>query len=424
MAGNPRLALIIVGTLLAGSCTSSTAATTTSAAPTTTTTTLPQTTTTSTVPPTTTTTEAPIVPIEVTGDLDPALAATLADALTTLNDHRADGPVEEAMLTAMAQVQGELEPQYDLEAVTAELATGGEVGVVTTEDGDVLAVANEGSGWQVVGGHLASVDGLPWYGPTPRRVLVLGSDARPGQSAPVYRMDSIHILTAAPEQQAGAILGYPRDSWVETQYGTMRINALTTSGRGPDALYSFFTEDWGIPLDGYILTGFRGFSNLVDATVGRLEITIPIPIPTQNEFPGFRAGEQELSGERTLDFSRTRKLIPGGDFTRSFHHGIVMMATLTMLQRGEPKDVPVLLAELSRHTDTNLTPTDLIQLGVTAMAMDLGSITNEVLPARLGRTSGGASVVFLEPEYEQIVADVIDDGIRNDSSATAPFPQD
>lgn len=88
-----------------------------------------------------------------------------------------------------------------------------------------------------------------------------------------------------------------------------------------------------------------------------------------------------------------------------------MLAVLTTLQQGSVDDVPVLLGELVKYTVTNLTPTDLIQLGAAAFYMDVGEITNEVLPGHLGRAGNGASVVFLEPEADDIIADVIDDGI-------------
>ena len=384
------------------STTSTTVATTTTSAPTTT------------AEPTTTT-EPPIAAVSVGGDLDATLAAPLALALTALNDPRAEGPVLEDMALALTDVAGELDEFYEATATTTELATGGSVAVATMDSGDVVLLADEGDGWTVVGANLASVRDEPWYGEAPRRVLVLGSDARPGGDAAVHRMDSIHILTAVPELGAGAILGYPRDTWGDTAYGAMRLNALTSSGRGPDALFEHFTEAWEIPLEGYILTGFRGFENLIAATIGRLTVTIPIPIPAQQEFPGFRSGEQTLTPARTLDFSRTRKLIPGGDFTRSFHHGIVMLAALTAIQDGTMEDLPTLLEPLSQFTSTNLTATDLIQLGAIAMEMDIADITNEVLPGQLGRAGGGQSVVFLDEGYEAIVDDVIDDGLRNDS---------
>ncbi|MBW2472443.1 MAG: hypothetical protein JRE18_10220, partial [Deltaproteobacteria bacterium] len=239
MARKPRLALAVAGTVLAAACTSSSAQSVTTTAPPTTTTTTTQPTTTTTRP-ATTTTERPIVPVDVVGDVAPDIAATLGAALTAINDHRAEGPVPAGMLEATSEVQGTLTEVTVLEVATADLATGGIVGVVTTETRDVIAIADDGAGWEVVGGHLASAGADPWYGESPRRVLVLGSDARPGQSPPVHRMDSIHILTAAPAQTAGSILGYPRDSWVGTDYGSMRLNALTTSGRGPDALFPFF----------------------------------------------------------------------------------------------------------------------------------------------------------------------------------------
>jgi anionic cell wall polymer biosynthesis LytR-Cps2A-Psr (LCP) family protein len=369
--------------------------------------------TTTTEPPTTT--QTPIAPIDVGGTVDRALAATLSEALTAINDPRAEGPVLDGLVAAMAPIRGSLAGSYEADLAAADLPSGDRIGVVRLDSDDVLLVADEGSGWVVVGADLSSVDADPWYGESPRRVLVLGSDARPGGDAKVHRMDSIHILTTVPEQEAGTILGYPRDSWVNTEYGSMRLNALTSSGRGPDAILDHFTEAWELPLEGYILTGFAGFEDLIAATIGRLEITIPIPIPRQKEFPGFRSGDQTLNPDRTLDFSRTRKLIPGGDFTRSFHHGVVMLATLTMLQRGTVDDVPMLLEALSRFTDTNLTASDLIQLGAAAMEMDIAQITNEVLPGSLGRAGGGQSVVLLDPSYEGIVADVIDDGLRNNS---------
>ena len=50
------------------------------------------------------------------------------------------------------------------------------------------------------------------------------------------------------------------------------------------------------------------------------------------------------------------------------------------------------------------------------MEMDITSVTNEVLPGSLGRAGGGQSVVFLDEGYEDIVADVLDDGLRNNSA--------
>jgi LCP family protein required for cell wall assembly len=364
--------------------------------------------------PTTTTTEPPVVMITVSGVDDVELADALGGGLSTIRDPRVDGSVSEAVVAS--QVGAALADSYVAAASPADLADGSRVAVATLDSGDIVLLADDGAGWQIVGTNLSSVGAEPFYGESPRRVLVLGSDARPGGDPDVHRMDSIHILTSVPAEHSGSILGYPRDSWIDSQYGSMRINALTSSGRGPDALFGFFTDTWEVPLEGYILTGFAGFEDLVGAALGRVELSIPIPIPTQEWFDGFSKGEQRLNPTRLLDFARTRKLIPGGDFTRSYHQGIVMLAALTMIQERSIHDLPGLLAILTRYTTTNLTATDLIQLGAAAMEMDISSVTNEVLPGSLGRAGGGASVVFLDQGFETIVEDVTDDGLRNNSN--------
>ncbi|MEN8040002.1 MAG: LCP family protein [Actinomycetota bacterium] len=408
---NPFAVAAVCAALVTAACSpaesidATTTAPTTSAAPATTATTSP--------PTTTTTTQAPLAEVHVTGDMPTELAAPIAEFLAVLQDQRnAHGILDPEFVAHHEAVQGSLDEDYTATSVVQELAIGGSVAVVTLDTGDIVLAAEEGAGWTVVGSHMKSVEADPWFGTSPRRVLVLGSDARPGFDAATHRMDSIHIVTAVPSQGKGTILGYPRDWWIDTPYGEMRINALTASGRGPDAIYNQFTEEWEIPLDGYILTAFSGFEKLIAASVGRLLITLPTSVPAQPWWDAFSAGEQKLTPTRTLDFARTRKKLPGGDFTRSWHQGLVMLAVLTMLQQGSVEDAPVLLGELVKYTETNLTPTDLIQLGVAAFYMDVGEITNEVLPGHLGRAGNGASVVFLEPEAEDIIADVIEDGIR------------
>jgi len=414
MSTTSRIISIAIGlALLATACSPAASEEVSTTAGPTTTTPPPQTTT---APPTTvTTTTTPIATVLVVGDIPFRLAEASREFLSVVQDPRNDTQeLDPALITHHEELSGELSDQYTATTTTMQdLETGGAVAVVTLDNGDILLLADEGAGWSVVGADLGSSGTDPWFGESPRRVLVLGSDARPGGDAAVHRMDSIHIVTSVPATGEGTILGWPRDTWISSPFGEMRINALTSSGRGPDAIFDHFTNTWDIPLDGYILTAFSGFEDLVAASVGRLLINLPISIPTQLWWPGFSAGEQTLTPVRTLEYARTRKGVRHGDFSRSKHHGVIMLAVLTMLQQGSVEDVPTLLGELVKYTETNLTPADLIQLGVAAFYMDVGEITNEVLPGQLGRAGGGASVVFLDPEADDIIADVIEDGIRS-----------
>jgi len=363
----------------------------------------------------TTTTSAPLETVRVVGEIPSELASAIGAFLSAVQDPRNEPPdVDPALMVHHESLAGALESEYTGSATIQALETGGTVGLVVFENDDLVLLADEGEGWKVVGADLASTGADPWFGETPRRVLILGSDARPGQTPAVFRMDSIHVLTSVPAEGAGTILGWPRDTWVSTAYGEMRLNALTTSARGPEAIFSYFTDTWDIPVDGYIVTAFSGFERLIAAAVGRLFIDLPMAIPAQVWWPGFSSGPQTLTPTRTLEYARTRKQVAGGDFTRSLNHGVIMLAVLTMVKQGPVENIPVLVGELVKYTDTNLTPTDLIQLGVAAYSMDIAQITNEVLPGKLGRAGNGASVVFLDPEAEDIISDVISDGIRND----------
>jgi anionic cell wall polymer biosynthesis LytR-Cps2A-Psr (LCP) family protein len=374
------------------------------------------TTTTTTQPPTTTTTTLPIETVRVVGQVPSNIASPVDSFLSAVHDPRnKDSGIDPDLLAHHSDLAGELQTDYEGTTKMQQLTSGGSVAVVTLDTGGIVLLADEGTGWQVVGAHLSSTGTDPWFGEDPLRVLVLGSDARPGGDPAVHRMDSIHVVTSVAATGEGTILGWPRDSWVITPYGEMRINALTSSSRGPDAIFDFFEETWDTQLDGYILTAFSGFEDLIAASVGRLFIELPIAIPTQMWWPGFSSGPQTLSPARSLEYARTRKGVRNGDFSRSKHHGVIMLAVLTMLQQGTVEDVPLLLGELVKYTETNLTPTDLVQLGVAAFYTDVAEITNEVLPGRLGRAGGGASVVFLDPEADGIIADVIEDGIRNDT---------
>ena len=402
---------IVALVLLAGACTStpdaepSTAPESTTVTSTTTTQ-VPEPTTTQ--APTTTSTE-PVATVTVDGDLPDGLLVAITALLSWQHDPRNDVP---ALPEGLVQHLG-ASPLKTSDTITVTGSTasieGGEIAVIETDAGEVLLAAHEGAGWQIVGADAAS--GPPWYGEEPRMVMVIGSDARPGESQQRLRADSIHLLTANPSDGSGTILGFPRDSWVSTPYGSMKFTSLM-AGRGPQVMVDKVVDTWDLPVEGYVVTGFKGFENLM-RNLGSLPIDLPRAIPTQAWWDGFRAGEQKLSPQRTLEYARTRKRVPGGDFTRSANQGVVMLAVLRVLQMNDITDSPEIIRVLLDHTWSSLTPTDLIQLAATVHALDAAEIENIVLPGRLGR-AGAASVVYLDPAADEMLADLGDDGLLDE----------
>ncbi len=398
-------AFLLAATLTAAACTGAEEAATSTTPTTTQATTTQAPTTTS----TSTTTTQPLRTVAVSGEVPDDLAAALGAVLSWKVDQRnSDPPMPEAFADPLLVLDLDVPEEVDVIAAIAELEAGS-VAIAVSTAGDVYAAADQGGGWQIVGA--APAEGGGWFGDEPRRVLVLGSDARPGQNQQRYRADSVHLLTARAGDRTGTILGFPRDSYVASPYGSMKLSSVM-AGRGPEAITDVVGEEFDIPIEGYVVTGFVGFEGLMRA-LGNLPIDIPRAIPAQEWWPGFRAGEQTLSPQRALEYSRTRKGVPGGDLTRSFNQGVVMLAMLRLMQTNDILAAPMFLAILDDHTWTDLTPTALIQLAATAFVLDPGVIENVVLPGTLG-TAGGGSVVFIGEAAREMIADVVDDGLLSD----------
>jgi LCP family protein required for cell wall assembly len=327
------------------------------------------------------------------------------DALYSwLADRRNDAP---PLPDGLADHVGDLartEPGAVGGATSAELDNGDSVAVARV-DTDVILLVDDGSGWRVVG---AAFDGLtPWLGAEPRMVLVLGSDARVGQNQQRYRADSVHILSVVPDASAGAIVGFPRDSWVQGPDGGSKLTNLM-AGRGPEVMLETITELTQLDIEGYFVTGFLGFTNLIEE-LGGLYIDLPSVMRSGNNWANYPAGPQTLTAQRALRLARIRKGLPRGDFDRSFNQGLIMQAAMDMVQLTGIDALPEWARILTANTWTDLSTEDVLTLGASAFFFESTGLVNTVLPGRVG-TAGAASVVYLKDEAEDVYRD-LEDGL-------------
>ena len=352
----------------------------------------------------TTTTEAGPQQVSLGFTMPDGFAAPLDEFYSWLADARNPEPnVPADLLTHLAGLH-RTDPGAEGGVSSAELSTGDSVAIAHV-DNDVLALVDDGSGWRIVG---AAMDGTtPWFGPEPRMVLVLGSDARPGENQQRYRADSVHILTVVPSQGAGAIVGFPRDSWVE---GPKGMNKLTNhmAGAGPEVEMDIVKNLTDLPIEGYFVTGFLGFDGLITA-LGGLHIDLPSTMRSGNSWSNFPAGEQTLNPTRTLQLARIRKGLARGDFDRSVNQGRIMLAGMDMIQTAGIDMLPQWISILLDNVWTDLPTEDLLTLAASIYFFDSDQLTNVVLPGSIG-TAGTASVVYLAPEAEDVYRD-LEDGL-------------
>lgn len=366
---------------------------------------------TTTAPTTTSTTTAPPAEVAVSlesTDPDPALEAAVEALYAWVADPEAyPQPDLPAGLVALLE---DADPAGDLlvrgEYAAAELPSGEEVGVAVARD-DVVLLVGVGDEWRVVGARLDAAGGTPWYGEPVRRVMVIGTDARPGYDQQAFRADSIHILASAISESAGTVLGFPRDSYVPTPNGGNDKFTHVNPYFGTEAMVEVAEGLSGLDIEGYLITGFLGFRQLVDAFGGVL-VDVPFGMAEPKSQAYLSAGLQLLWGADALAFSRNRT-IPNGDFRRSLHQGVVIRGALDAVQELGILGLPSLLAMLLEFTWTDLDAEALLTVAAGAYELDPEEIANVVLPGSV-RTISGASVVVLDDTAPAMLAD-LEDGI-------------
>lgn len=241
-------------------------------------------------------------------------------------------------------------------------------------------------------------------------VLVIGSDARPGERLERSRADSIHLVAANPRSGTGTVLGFPRDSWVEIPgHGRGKINSALALG-GPDLLAETVQRLTGLPVDWWVVTGFDGLTAIVDE-LGGVHVEVPRRMADRNSGAYFERGWHNMSGRDALAFSRDRTSVERGDLTRSENQGRLVLAALSKLRAevGAMDGVRRWCEVLWQRTRLDVGFDDLVRLGSVGRRIDPSGLVNVVAPGRVGTTSGGASVVYLTEEAEALFVDLRDD---------------
>lgn len=251
-------------------------------------------------------------------------------------------------------------------------------------------------------------------------VLVLGSDARPGQDIRRTNADSIHVLAVNPRTQQGTILGIPRDAWVDIPgRGSGKINSALAQG-GPSLAVDTVRRLTGLPIQYYVLTGFAGLTAIVDELGG---VVVPVDRRMDDSASGarFERGLHQFNGTQALAFTRNRKDVANGDFSRSENQGTLMLAALAKMRAeiGDDGGLRRWTGVLLRNGALDVSADRLVGLAALARGIDPGRLRNMVAPGRIGY-AGRQSVVFLSQEATRIFFDLRDDAVISGSAPPPP----
>jgi LCP family protein required for cell wall assembly len=234
-------------------------------------------------------------------------------------------------------------------------------------------------------------------------LLTIGSDSGApkfgrGGSMESGRADALQLVIIDTARRRGAVVSFPRDSYVPIPgHGTNKINAAMAFG-GPRLLVATFEQLTGLTIDYYALTSFDGLTDIVNK-VGGVQVNVDMNL--RDHFAGafLDKGRQTLRGGQALSYARARKTLPGGDFDRSRHQGQLLVGGLGTFQRQVAKDptrVMAWLAVLRDEVRTDLPFPELLRLALLATQVPPSHISNIPVPGAAG-SAGGASVVRLQP---------------------------
>ncbi|WP_297183661.1 LCP family protein [uncultured Enorma sp.] len=259
----------------------------------------------------------------------------------------------------------------------------------------------------------------------PFYMLLLGTDGRPGEDT--YRTDSIILARIDATTQQVTLISIPRDTKVEYQGSTMKINAVFTygqydDGNGAEEMVEAVNELCGVEISEYAEINFQGMEKLIDA-VGGIDLYIPEGDAVEGDSHldvDVPAGQQHLDGEHALAFARSRYLFADGDYTRMRHQRMVLGALADkILNNLDIGTIPAILDSLADMVHTSLSVDEILSLVSAMRGMDTDSMYSANIPSWAGEDTyiDGQSYVFV---YEDELAEMME---RVDAGEDPQGPQ-
>jgi LCP family protein required for cell wall assembly len=260
-------------------------------------------------------------------------------------------------------------------------------------------------------------------------LLLLGVDRRDGSDW-AYRTDTIMIAGIDAGSGEAVLLSIPRDLQVPIPgYGEDRINTANVvgytdgyPGGGPALAEATVESNFGIPIDGYLMADFNAFVRLVDA-LGGIEIDVSealhdtqYPDPRPGDPYAFKTihfdpGPQTMDGRRALEYARSRMSTSDFDRARRQQEVLVAIRQKALRPASIPR-LPALGLIVLDSLETNLSPQEIVSLGLVALRLDPAGIRRVVLepPLVYGyRRADGAAIQL--PNWE-LINPVVDAHLR------------
>ncbi|MFI9030797.1 LCP family protein [Streptomyces sp. NPDC053560] len=314
----------------------------------------------------------------------------------------------------------------------------------------LLVLAAAGVGWLYLklGGDISAfdADGLssdrPDASSNGQNVLVIGSDARTGNNralgggkkGDIGRSDTAFLLHVYADHKHALAVSVPRDalvdipacrlpdgSWTAPRHHAMFNSAFSvgeTAQGNPACTQNTVEKLTGVRVDHTVVVDFQGFAALTEV-VGGVRVCLPQDVYEKDLNPHrtergkriFAKGEQDVSGQRALDYVRLRHGIgDGSDIGRIKRQQAFVAALLKKVKSDgltPGKLLPLTDAAVGAMTvDPGLDSADkLLSFVLSLKDIDLRNTKFVTVPWRYE----GARVAIVEPDADALWAALRED---------------
>lgn len=198
-------------------------------------------------------------------------------------------------------------------------------------------------------------------------ILLIGQDRRAGEGR--ARSDSMILVSFNKTEKKITLVSFLRDNYVQIPgYEDNRLNTAYAIG-GMELLDETLSENFGVSIDANVEVDFSGFTSIIDL-LGGVDITLTSAEANHlNKLEGWslRSGENRLTGEQALSYSRIRYL--DSDFGRTNRQRNVLISLLESFKDISLNQALKLVDEIFPLLTTDMTNKEIISYVATLLPL-------------------------------------------------------
>lgn len=202
--------------------------------------------------------------------------------------------------------------------------------------------------------------------------------------------DVIMLVKLDIENKSINILNIPRDTMLDTERKSKKINASYSAGG-----IKLFEEDvaslTGFYVNRYVIIDIKGVEKIIDA-IGGVYFDVPRNMnyedPTQDLYIHLKKGYQHLDGEQAVKLARFR-LYPEGDIARiAVQQDLLKELAKQALKAENIIKIPELVTLICDNVDTDIDISEMLWLANEVKDIPFSAINTDLVPGIANTVNG------------------------------------